>query len=248
MKVVDCSICCFPGEESSETPPAYRPRCWTRTSEIPSSLVIPGAIFHGGRLFFHFDSPYFHFHFLSRHCYSVLDKFLQQNIEWTKEVGDWELCRTMSVRIIAVHDNKEFRDLEKCVTGTVDGVEKVVIQGPVPIPRWAKRKGHTQASIDRWIESVAGFEGTRDLGLDGHDDAAWEVSGGSDQNRPPPGAWASDMTGCLTGPANIGQYEPSSSDSEVSEISEGDLEVERSSSTFEDSEDFSRPFVARTER
>ena len=177
-------------------------------------------------------------HFSWRHCYSVLDKFLEMNRAWTLELGDWENCRTMCVRIIAVRDADEPRDLSRSVTGPVQGLEKALIQGSVPVPQYAKRHGHTQEHINRIIESIAGYDGPRDLGLDAHDDQAWACSGGSDQNRPPPGAWSSDMTGCLTGPAYIGQYEETSSES-----SYDDFGSDRSQdSDPEASEDFSRPY------
>ena len=143
----------------------------------------------------------------------MLDKFLKQNFEWTRQVGDWEICRTMSVRIIAVKDNSEARDLSKCVVGPVGNLTKGIIYGSLPVPRWGKRHGHSQKYIDSLVDCIAGFDGARDVGLDAHDDAAWESSGGPDQNRPPVGAFSSDMTGFLSGNVYIGQYEEDSSSS-----------------------------------
>ena len=158
----------------------------------------------------------------------MLDTFLKLNIEWTKEVSDWERCRSMSVRIIAVRGEKEPRDLE----GSIPGV-----QGSVPVPHWGKRRGHTQGYIDGIIESIAGYDGARDLGLDAHDDDAWAMSGGDDQNRPPSGATRSDMVGLDSSIPYVGQYEETSSESEIDDSF--------SPSSPSPDEDFTKPFGYR---
>ena len=194
------------------TPAWFRPRSWTSLLRTGTSWVILAAIIPGKSPSSSSFTVVSHC-FLRRHVYSVLDKFLKQNFEWTRQVGDWEICRTMSVRIIAVKDNSEARDLSKCVVGPVGNLTKGIIYGSLPIPRWGKRHGHSQKYIDSLVDCIAGFDGARDVGLDAHDDAAWESSGGPDQNRPPVGAFSSDMTGFLSGNVYIGQYEEDSSSS-----------------------------------
>ena len=124
----------------------------------------------------------------------------------------------MEIRVIAVRDPKASRDLSRCVIGPVDGLEQAVIHGPVPVPSWGKRRGHIQIYIDSWAESVAGFDGPRDLGLDGHDDDAWSITGGFTQNKPPPGVTTAEMTGFLSGARQpdhelLYDYEETSSES-----------------------------------
>ena len=144
----------------------------------------------------------------------MLDTFLWLNLEWTKQVGDWERCRTMSVRIIAVRDINEPRDLARCVTGPINELELGLIQGSVPVPLWGKRHGHTQQHIDRIVESVCGFDGARDLGLDAHNDSAWACTGGPDQNRAPSGVSTDVMVGFRSDDRFVGQFEDTSSESD----------------------------------
>lgn len=145
------------------------------------------------------------------------------NLEWTEELSPhWENCRTMRVRIIAVRevgnlDMADSRDVNKCVFSADN---KELIYGHAPVPEWAHRRGYSQASLDK----KAGYSGTytrpRDIGLDSFHDFIWSNSDTNKQNRAPFGIRDVDMTGFFTGPRYIGQYEDTSSESEV----EGDGE------------------------
>ena len=160
-------------------------------------------------------------HFSWRHAHSVLTTFLLLNEDWTRKVSDtWAVCRSMSVRIIAVRSDGCPRDLQRSIIQH-EPVAKL-LKGPVPIPRYPKRRGHTQEGILYNAAEAGGgvISGPVDLGLDIHRDSAFVRTGGEDQNRAPRSARASDMSGFSTKRLYIGQYEATSSSSSSSEEDE----------------------------
>ena len=150
-------------------------------------------------------------YFSWRHCHSVLSAFLSLNEPWTREVStEWAVCRTMSVRIIAVRGDDEVRDLSRSVLA--ENPQRL-IKGPVPIPQYSKRRGHLQAGIDVEAGFRGEYVGPRDLGLDMHRDWLFGITGGDEQNRAPRNVRASEMFGIVNAPHYIGQFEMTSSKS-----------------------------------
>ena len=161
-----------------------------------------------------------------RHCYSVLDSWLQMNEDWTKKVSgnDWQICRTMEVRVIAVKTLEEVGDVIPPLLGSYNDV----LQGPAPVPNWLRRHGHSQTSINRLhhyasLNPLSSLRLPRDLGLDAHHDYLYEETGGLDQNAPPPGFTLADMFGYVAEPAMRSSSSSSSSDSEAEDDLEEDF-------------------------
>ena len=162
-----------------------------------------------------------HGYFSWRHCHSVLSAFLALNEPWTRQVStDWAVCRTMSVRIIAVRGDDEVRELDRSVLA--ENPQRL-IKGPVPIPQYPKRRGHLQAGIDIAAGFSGEYIGPRDLGLDMHRDWLYGITGGEEQNRAPRNVRASDMFGIASAPHYIGQFEVTSSESgdSIAEVDPG---------------------------
>ena len=106
-------------------------------------------------------------HFSFRHVYSVLNAFLEMNLGWTKDVSKtWSVCRTMLVRIIATREENFVYRHSECVVGQTQGDPLSILHGPVPVPIWSRRRGHTQSHINQVSNYIGLYDGPRDLGLD----------------------------------------------------------------------------------